>query len=286
VTEHYYIRSRGRVQGPFTAEKLRELATRGRFARHFEVSADGNIWSLASGFPALFPTPTERKVRAAPTAQTSAGLERGRVNRELSKDPVIYPLDVDCWEVPATQPPDQEWHYIRNGATHGPVLFPELRRLASVGELTGQDYVWAEGMPDWLPAANVPHLFSPAAAQANGGMTYATSAATRTSSAAIASLVFGLMATIILPFFGGVLAVVFGGVVGLLAMTILPLLGSVLTVVFGHLALKEIGRSQGTMTGRAMAIVGLVLGYLVVGATVVVGGVFFVLVIIGAAARH
>jgi hypothetical protein len=268
VTEQYYIRSRGRVQGPFTPEKLRELAARGRFARHFEVSADGNIWSLASGFPGLFPTPTERKVRAAPTAQTSAAPERARVDRELSDDAAVYPLDVDFWEVPPTQSADKEWHYIRNGASHGPVLFPELRRLASVGQLTAQDYVWAEGMPDWVPAANVPRLFSPdattAIAQAGGGMTSATSTATRTSSAAIASLVLGL-----------------------LGMTMLPFLGSVLAVVFGHVALKEVERSQGTISGRAMAIVGLVLGYLVVGVTVVVAGVFFVFVILAAvAAQH
>jgi len=39
-------------------------------------------------------------------------------------------------------------------------------------------------------------------------------------------------------------------------------LGSLLAVVFGHFALSEIAKSQGQMTGRGMAIAGLILGYL------------------------
>lgn len=39
-------------------------------------------------------------------------------------------------------------------------------------------------------------------------------------------------------------------------------LGSIAAVVFGHVALAQIGRSNGWQTGRGMAITGLVLGYL------------------------
>jgi hypothetical protein len=38
--------------------------------------------------------------------------------------------------------------------------------------------------------------------------------------------------------------------------------GSVLAVIFGHVALSQIKRSYGALTGRGMAIAGLVLGYL------------------------
>ncbi len=39
-------------------------------------------------------------------------------------------------------------------------------------------------------------------------------------------------------------------------------IGSILAVVFGHVALKQIGESNGSQGGRGMAIAGLVLGYI------------------------
>ena len=50
----YYIRVRGRRQGPLTVEQLHSLARRGRFARHYEVSKDGTTWRPAADFPELF----------------------------------------------------------------------------------------------------------------------------------------------------------------------------------------------------------------------------------------
>jgi hypothetical protein len=38
-------------------------------------------------------------------------------------------------------------------------------------------------------------------------------------------------------------------------------LGSILAVIFGHIALSQIKRSMGALTGRGMAVAGLVLGY-------------------------
>jgi hypothetical protein len=65
---------------------------------------------------------------------------------------------------------------------------------------------------------------------------YAGFRATRTSGLAIASLVLG----IVWIFW----------------------LGSILAVIFGHVALSQIKRSMGALTGRGMAIAGLILGYL------------------------
>jgi Domain of unknown function (DUF1707)/Domain of unknown function (DUF4190) len=52
--------------------------------------------------------------------------------------------------------------------------------------------------------------------------------------------------------------------------------GSVLAVVLGHLALKEIAASDGAQGGRAIAISGLVLGYL--GCLSLLGGLLLVAV--------
>jgi hypothetical protein len=39
-------------------------------------------------------------------------------------------------------------------------------------------------------------------------------------------------------------------------------IGSILAIVFGHIALRQIKESDGTQTGRGMAIAGVVLGYI------------------------
>ena len=50
----YWIRNRGRVQGPFSEERIHGLLRRGRFNRHFHVSEDRRNWFPASEFPELF----------------------------------------------------------------------------------------------------------------------------------------------------------------------------------------------------------------------------------------
>lgn len=50
----YWIRNRGRVQGPFTTDRIQGLLRRGRFSRHFHVSEDKKEWYPAEDFPELF----------------------------------------------------------------------------------------------------------------------------------------------------------------------------------------------------------------------------------------
>ena len=52
--ERYWIRNRGRVQGPFTIDRIQGLLRRGRFNRHFHVSEDKKEWLPATEFPELF----------------------------------------------------------------------------------------------------------------------------------------------------------------------------------------------------------------------------------------
>lgn len=44
-----------------------------------------------------------------------------------------------------------------------PVATPEIERLARAGLLRRTDMVWREGMPEWLPAGEIPQIFAPAA---------------------------------------------------------------------------------------------------------------------------
>jgi len=55
-------------------------------------------------------------------------------------------------------------------------------------------------------------------------------------------------------------------ILGILAWVVLPLIGAILAVVLGHIARSEIRRSPpGSVEGDGMAIAGLVLGYLHLG---------------------
>jgi hypothetical protein len=57
-------------------------------------------------------------------------------------------------------------------------------------------------------------------------------------------------------------------VFGILGWSLLPFLGSLVAVVCGHMARGEIRRAQGALEGDGMAVAGLVLGYLVIGLSV------------------
>lgn len=47
------------------------------------------------------------------------------------------------------------WYYSRAGQSKGPVEDPEFDRLVATGEIAPLDLVWRDGMPGWLPLAEV-----------------------------------------------------------------------------------------------------------------------------------
>lgn len=52
----------------------------------------------------------------------------------------------------------ERWFYKRADQKKGPIDARELVRLAESGQILVTDHVWREGMPAWLPAADVPDL--------------------------------------------------------------------------------------------------------------------------------
>ena len=52
---------------------------------------------------------------------------------------------------------------------------------------------------------------------------------------------------------------------GIIGWTILPFIGSIVAVITGHLAKKEIRESGNTMSGDGMALAGIILGYTMIG---------------------
>lgn len=68
-------------------------------------------------------------------------------------------------------------------------------------------------------------------------------------------------------------------VAGILGWTLLPFLGTVAAIITGHMARGEIRRSNGTLDGDGMAMIGLVLGWLQVILTVL--GLLFIFLFLG-----
>jgi len=245
MSDQYYIRSRGKVQGPFTAEALRTLGKRRKFGRSFQVSTDQLNWAPATEYPDLLPKPRERKVRAKPVEEPVPQSGADQSEDAQANSPALQQAEVKQSAVPASvAAADSQWYYALDDQPLGPVSFEELRILAEHGKLTDEHFVWSDGLDDWVEAERVPGLLSPAAEPEDDsarpqGTTSAGSGAAL-SPLAVASLILGLLGTNFL----------FG-------------IGSVAAVICGHLALIQIRSSGNALSGRRMAIAGLVLGYLV-----------------------
>lgn len=54
------------------------------------------------------------------------------------------------------------WYHLQGDEQHGPLDLATLRRLVLDGTVVPDTYVWADGMPDWLHAREVPAITPPA----------------------------------------------------------------------------------------------------------------------------
>jgi hypothetical protein len=156
-----YLRVRGRVLGPYDQEKLQLLARRGQLSRMHEVSTDGTHWVRASTYTELFvgdPVKIgvqEMQVAPPPPAQQTANEPLTRVAEEVVTQPAT-PLPV----TPAAAA--RSWYYEHLGAQYGPVEESLLRQMLATGQLEATALVWADGVPQWVAAAQIPGLVPPA----------------------------------------------------------------------------------------------------------------------------
>jgi len=65
-----------------------------------------------------------------------------------------------------------EWYYTSAGRQLGPVTSAQLKQAAQSGQLTPNDLVWKDGMPDWAPATKLKDLFDGAPASPAPAPTY------------------------------------------------------------------------------------------------------------------
>ncbi|APW60107.1 GYF domain-containing protein [Paludisphaera borealis] len=220
--QSWFIRSRGRVFGPFTLTQFEVMSKRGQFTRFHEVSTDRQNWGGAAAITDRF---SASHGQPAATAHHNAPIELVETEPGLAS---------------AADAPG--WYFARGERQEGPVPFHELQRMANQGEITPRTLVWKNGMPEWASANQVGGLVFPGGSNSGSPAPFSQAAGDyptpfttpRTSGLAIASLVLGILW--------------------------LCGLGSLLSTIFGSVALSQISRSRGTLEGKGMAIAGLVLG--------------------------
>ena len=145
----YYIRLRGREDGPFDIEDLKRLRGQGRFSTIHEVSHDRRNWQRASTLSEVFSSSASGSFSAAPTAIHTAPAEPPRP---------VAPA------APAAPPPQEEWYYAQGGQRQGPFRADVLLGLFQSGQLPADVHVWTPALGHWIPAEQVPQ-FSHAVAE-------------------------------------------------------------------------------------------------------------------------
>jgi GYF domain 2/Domain of unknown function (DUF4190) len=247
TTAGWYVRARGRVLGPLTWSQLQSLRDRGRLARFDEVSQDRQSWIGADRVPRLFPQVEAPSPRAS--ASASADLAEFIVLDDDNADSTSRTTSTAIED-------DFDWYFAVDKTQHGPVRLWQLQRMADAGEIGPETLVWRNGFEQWTPGSQVEALNFPVRLDAiasapddarssqavgvtlpprQGGDTpNPANPRSRTSILAINSLITGC-----LWLFG---------------------IGSLAAIVFGVMAMRQIARSQGTLTGKRLAIAGIIVG--------------------------
>lgn len=319
MPQQYYIRVRGAVQGPFDVERLKTLATRGKFSRSHEVSTDRVTWTRASNHPELFPPPPAAKVakkpppepprRVSPETKSGKAASGESIKQSISQSIPDQPISAKTVSAqsedqplepeflldgtydlveddgPAADTAETEWFYAQDSVERGPLSFATLQQLASTGAVQAETPIWTSAKPNRVAANSVSGLFG--TADRHG----AAPDAQRESPPGDVSLEFQQVvpmsiASLILALLGVNAIYVLPlslakRAYALVGVSVLLVLTSVLAVVCGHLALRQIKHSAGTLAGGGMALGGLILGYFVIVAVTVVGIVVGFIVLLG-----
>jgi hypothetical protein len=134
-SDRIYLRFKGRVLGPLTSEKVREMVKRGQITRQHELSPDGTSWRLASEYDEFFPAPTSK---VATTTSTSKVTEKAQPTEST-----------------------KEWYAHFDDTNQGPVDESSLRLWIASGKVNGRTMIWKNGMAEWMEAGMLrPEWFS------------------------------------------------------------------------------------------------------------------------------
>jgi hypothetical protein len=157
VANVFYLRIRGKSQGPYTLDQLHGFVRRGQLSRLHDVSNDGVTWGRASAYPELFALPDTAV--SAKAASDPLGLA---VDSAEPSEATYGLTDGDAAKAARHTPPPQPdaWYYTSNDKQCGPVDLGSLQRMLANGQVSPHEQVWAEGMAQWQSAQQIPVLMA------------------------------------------------------------------------------------------------------------------------------
>ena len=115
----YFIRTKGKIFGPFDESQLLDMQSKGKLSRMTEISANNkNNWQSAEAFSFL--------------------------NKPAAAPPPPPPQQQQRPQPSASEP--EGWFYSLNGKEgYGPVAVKEIEQMIRSGQLNGKSYVWQQG---------------------------------------------------------------------------------------------------------------------------------------------
>lgn len=284
AADGWYVRSRGRVHGPMSWDQLVSMRLRGQLARFDQLSRDGRTWDPADSVEELFPRPGtpgafvpppgERNRNASTGTGTGSGRRKGAAPEEvgfliLDDEPgptgrrsstsasAPAPAPASTGRGPAAIPrpgPAEDppvWFYADAGMPQGPVPLSELKDLAGAGRIHPDSLYWRAGLDVWTAGHALPELAALWRTELNDGTGAGAGAGTvtlpprsRTDAPGPAGPTRPLD-----PF-----------AAASLALNLLCGIGNLAAIVVAVLALRRIGRSNGSLRGRGFALAGLAIG--------------------------
>lgn len=150
----FYIRVKGRVQGPFDLKKLKLMAQLGQLSRIHQVSQDQVSWRKAGEFAELFQAP--------PSSPKTDGYALPNQPRHSSQHPEQTVDSKDSYDQAdaeeVQQPGSKEkpiWYVEVDAQPEGPLCFSELKDMFRIHGIEASRLVWREGMEDWVSATTV-----------------------------------------------------------------------------------------------------------------------------------
>lgn len=165
----WFIRSNGKIRGPFSQQQLESLKNRGRLNVEDELSLDRRNW-LAASDTVLFQG-------ASAAGGGDAGGGGGEAHYSFQQAAFEQPVQqqqpaqagtgVPGQPVQQAAPKPVMWFYSADGQNQqGPVDTLTLQGLTATGQVTPDTLVWKEGLSAWLPIKDVPEISGHAAVAA------------------------------------------------------------------------------------------------------------------------
>ena len=269
----FMVKVRGQAKGPYSAAQLQTQIRRKRLSRQHQVSPDGGVsWMRAGELEELFPTQT-----VMPS------------DYDHEAEAVIAQPAAAAPPNPSVEEPS--WSYSVLGQQLGPIPESEVRMLIASGGIDGSTLLWQDGMTDWVEVQHIP-TFAAAIRSRQGDSRPQQTAASPSAASdtelhwpSLASLVLALTSlTITIP--GSLVSLSISGALNetpfsrtptasgmaFLVLSMLPgLLFAITSVTVGHSAYRHANRDPQKFEGTVYAIMGLVLGYILLMAIACVG---------------